>query len=399
MSPVTDIPPVNSKDWILIKEWNEAITPLSYADSEDFTYIPNIEANYDSLNFNRDFGFTDDEIGLRFAGRFFRYSVTPYSLVGRVGEEVFSNEIIIANKIMSINPITVYIEYSGDDEYDIEDDYDSVPVLMLDHTTINVDVDWNDSTIDYVDPGEDDDEYTVEGTVVGYQDADDVDVEFKLVVSNDLPDPVISDIQISGNTRIQVPTSSSTITNYSATVYDQNGNPLIGETVTWGIQDAGSGITINSSTGALTVTSSAAGADEFTITASAGSETDSLTVRTAKAYASLSTSSTSTDTRNTYYEITVKDDQGIGISGLTMNDIFVNRVYTGSSTYQSLTSLHNSSSRVSVRNFIYEGDGIYTWTVYSRRFDSTRNDGGVQVRYNSTPIQIGGTSLRVRYDN
>ncbi len=83
MAPVTSTPPAK-RDLILIKEWNAARAPLSFEDSEDMTYIPNVEANYDELDF-RDFfsylGLSEEELckesTIRSAGGIFTTRLRP----------------------------------------------------------------------------------------------------------------------------------------------------------------------------------------------------------------------------------------------------------------------------------------------------------------------------------
>jgi prepilin-type N-terminal cleavage/methylation domain-containing protein len=92
ISPVADTPPTDIREYSILKEWNAAKKPLSYSDSENFSFIPNIKANYDKLKFS-EFDLTNEEIIERFDGRYVVYSVTPYSTIGRVGVEKFSNPI------------------------------------------------------------------------------------------------------------------------------------------------------------------------------------------------------------------------------------------------------------------------------------------------------------------
>lgn len=98
ISPELDIknPPSNYRDYIIIKEWNEARKESPY-NKEDMSIIPNIKKDYDEFSFKeiKEMGLTDIEVIERFSGRFIIYSVTPYSDVGRIGEEKFSNAIYL----------------------------------------------------------------------------------------------------------------------------------------------------------------------------------------------------------------------------------------------------------------------------------------------------------------
>lgn len=95
----------NSNDFIIIKEWNEARKKQDY-DFDDMSVIPNIEDDFDEFSFS-ELEFTgedrDEKIIDMFSGRFIIYSVTPYSNIGKMGEEVFSNPIYI-------EPVTLPLE-------------------------------------------------------------------------------------------------------------------------------------------------------------------------------------------------------------------------------------------------------------------------------------------------
>src|SRR6056297_318565 len=123
MSPVTSTPP-DKNDLIIVKEWNEARTPLSFEDSNDLNHVPNIEVNYDELDLREVYAHLypsypnlseEDEADLaekindRFAGRYIYYSVTPYSTIGRIGKEEISQELIASNKISSISDLYVTV--------------------------------------------------------------------------------------------------------------------------------------------------------------------------------------------------------------------------------------------------------------------------------------------------
>lgn len=84
----------DNKEYLTIKEWNEARKLLSYEESEDFGFIPNIKNNYNILRFS-EFGINDEELIQRFGNKYVRYSVTPYSIIGKIGKEEFSNQIFI----------------------------------------------------------------------------------------------------------------------------------------------------------------------------------------------------------------------------------------------------------------------------------------------------------------
>lgn len=174
MSPVSTAVP-NKRDLILIKEWNAAKKPLSFADSEDLTFVPNVEADYDILDFREFYshlGLTEAElcekINERFSGRFFYYSVTPYSTIGRIGVEEFSQELVSTNMITAIDDITETIPVGL--VYYPNDHYPSVPAQMFSGDVLNVPVVWSPAAINITEPGEN----VSHGTVVGFPEGVDL---------------------------------------------------------------------------------------------------------------------------------------------------------------------------------------------------------------------------------
>ncbi len=65
--------------------------------------------------------------------------------------------------------------------------------------------------------------------------------------------PVVTSIVITGQNTANINTSST----YTAVVKDQNNNDMTGQTVTWSLQASKAGVTINSTTGVLTVSNTA----------------------------------------------------------------------------------------------------------------------------------------------
>ncbi len=174
MSPVASSVP-DKRDLIIVKEWNEARTPLSIEDSQDLAFIPNVEEDYDELDF-RDF-YPDlegeelcDAINERFSGRYFYYSVTPYSTIGRIGVEEFSEEIVSANKILSIDDIYVTIDVGA--EYYPNDFYPTIPADMLNGGQLEVPVKWSPAEIGITNPQEE--HIASHGTVIGFPDGVDL---------------------------------------------------------------------------------------------------------------------------------------------------------------------------------------------------------------------------------
>jgi hypothetical protein len=72
------------------------------------------------------------------------------------------------------------------------------------------------------------------------------------------PDPaVVTSIHIIGAESITIPTSGSTTANYTATVMDQYGYQMTDETLTWSLVSSIGGVTVDSSTGVVTVNETA----------------------------------------------------------------------------------------------------------------------------------------------
>lgn len=90
--------PTTTKDYIAIKEWNEAKAGLTFAASNKLSFIPNIEANYNSLKMSdlmSGLSLTSEEWINQFGNRYVVYGVTPYSVAGRIGKEELSNKIYV----------------------------------------------------------------------------------------------------------------------------------------------------------------------------------------------------------------------------------------------------------------------------------------------------------------
>lgn len=85
--------PVNPENYSLFKEWNEAKVPTAY-NPDDPNSIPNIREGYDEFKFS-DYAIDEEKKSKLFENRYIIYSVTPYSKIGRIGKEKFSNPILI----------------------------------------------------------------------------------------------------------------------------------------------------------------------------------------------------------------------------------------------------------------------------------------------------------------
>ncbi|HEX2937288.1 MAG TPA: hypothetical protein VHO66_00005 [Ruminiclostridium sp.] len=89
--------------------------------------------------------------------------------------------------------------------------------------------------------------------------------------------PKVTSIGISGPTSITKPVTSTTAT-YTATVYDQCWYTMSGQTVSWKLMAPVAGVSISSTTGVVTVNSTAVSKSTFTVVATVGTVTGSKTV-------------------------------------------------------------------------------------------------------------------------
>jgi lysophospholipase L1-like esterase len=83
--------------------------------------------------------------------------------------------------------------------------------------------------------------------------------------------PEVTSIEVSGVASIEIPATGDVTAQYSATVKDQSGNEMADETVTWSLQEAVTGVSINNN-GLVTVTDQAE-AGNFTVKATSNTDT------------------------------------------------------------------------------------------------------------------------------
>ncbi len=413
MSPISATPSSDYRDWIIVKEWNEARTPLSFADAydedlEEFTAIPNIEANYNVLDLNADFGFSDEQIALNYAGRSFVYSVTPYSDIGRIGEEIFSNA-ISTNRILSIPDITVQVEWDGTESLDLRDDYSQVDANMLNSAIVPVNATWATPEVELWDPNDPANAGRTEdvhnGSVVGFPDG----VKLHLIMVDEIVTLPVGSVSITGDSRLVIPTSSSLDFYYSAQILDSNGQPMTDAVVVWNVTGIDSGTTISNVSGntlRIRVSSSAISGN-FNISATYESESASLDVGVVKTYYSglnYSTVSTTnnTNTRTTTYTINIKGNDGLAIATIPYEAFLIQlggdeRTLEEWDDYQIWSN--NRLRDVYNITFNSQNNGTYVITMKNNRSSSNQYDysGEVTIEYQSAPDVTIGTNLRVQY--
>lgn len=86
-------------------------------------------------------------------------------------------------------------------------------------------------------------------------------------VSLELPPPAVNSVIIEGSDKISIPPSGSIQIPYSVIVSDQYGQAMTGETVTWSLNQQVAGVSVDSSTGEVTVASTAVAGTEFALKA------------------------------------------------------------------------------------------------------------------------------------
>lgn len=94
----SQLPSADPNEYFVLKEWNEAKKQLSFAASSNLKFIPNIKDGYNLISFNEvktKLALDNDVFINTLGNRYIRYSVTPFSIAGRIGQELFSNPIYI----------------------------------------------------------------------------------------------------------------------------------------------------------------------------------------------------------------------------------------------------------------------------------------------------------------
>lgn len=124
--------PTKTKEYTAIKEWNEAKAALTFEQSNNLSFIPNIEADYNKLNISSlrtALALSEEEWINQFGNRYVMYGVTPYATSGRIGKEMLSNKVYIEAPKLTINSAKftannriVEVTFNNDIQSDIEVD-------------------------------------------------------------------------------------------------------------------------------------------------------------------------------------------------------------------------------------------------------------------------------------
>ena len=114
----------STNDFIVIREWNEAKTPVSYGEALANGFIPNMKEYmdpdtsdkelYNVLNYKtleKAYSYNEEQMINSFGNRYVRYGVTPYSIAGRIGKEELSDPVYVEAPRLEI----VSAEFDGVD--------------------------------------------------------------------------------------------------------------------------------------------------------------------------------------------------------------------------------------------------------------------------------------------
>lgn len=106
---ISQTPSNNPNEYFILKEWNEAKKQLSYEDSSNLKFIPNIKNLYNTMVFSAvkaSLSLSDEDFINTIGNRYIRYGVTPFSLRGRIGKEEMSNAVYVqAPRIELLNAV------------------------------------------------------------------------------------------------------------------------------------------------------------------------------------------------------------------------------------------------------------------------------------------------------
>lgn len=145
-------------NYFIIKEWNAARTLISYEDSKTLKTIPNIQndPDYNRLTFNEikdGLDLNNTELINQYGNRYYYFSVTPFAISGKIGEEEYSNAIYVNAPRIEIdkavfgpneNQISIYFKENikGDifkiDRMSLNEDFGSIKTVSRDTTNNKV---------------------------------------------------------------------------------------------------------------------------------------------------------------------------------------------------------------------------------------------------------------------
>lgn len=96
---ISQTPSADPDDYFVVKEWNEAKKQLSFEESQNLKFIPNIKDAYNIMEFSDvqdGLSLSDEDFINTFGNRYIRYGVTPFSLRGVIGKEEISNAVYVS---------------------------------------------------------------------------------------------------------------------------------------------------------------------------------------------------------------------------------------------------------------------------------------------------------------
>lgn len=121
--------PSRLNDYFVLKEWNEAKKQLSFAESKDLKFIPNIKDSYNTVDFRNiqnSLSYDDETLINTLGNRYIMYGVTPYAISGHIGKEEISDPIYIEapkieiDKAVFISPNQINIYFINQIQEDVD---------------------------------------------------------------------------------------------------------------------------------------------------------------------------------------------------------------------------------------------------------------------------------------
>lgn len=121
-------------NYFIIKEWNAARPLISYEESKILKSIPNIQndPDYNRLTFSEiktGLSLNDTDFINQYGNRYYYFSITPFAISGKIGNEEFSNSIYIEAPRIEIdkavfgpdkNQFSIYFKDSIEDVFSID---------------------------------------------------------------------------------------------------------------------------------------------------------------------------------------------------------------------------------------------------------------------------------------
>ncbi len=192
-----------------------------------------------------------------------------------------------------------------------------------------------------------------------------LNIDYDLTATVTVADPVISFINIDGDLEITIPELGGAVyeTTYTATVHNQSGYVLPGESVTWDLETPVNGVGIDSSSGQVTVTSDA-DVGTFTVVATSdGDNTVEGTLDVDLLPAGLNPPNYSVSGTGNHRDVSLTGESGATLTIQNNSSPGVNDTHTFTSSEDefNLNSVHINSFPLEA--MLTKGDRTSEWVV------------------------------------